>query len=397
MTKETIKQNIPKGWKSGKLGSFIIDIKDGGTPSRNRKEYFGGEIPWVVIKDIKPRIKSTTESLSQAGLDNSSAKLFPRGTVILSFGATIGEVGIAEIEVATKQGIAGVIYDKNVVDGQYLYFKLLSLKQQLHQLASGSTIKEVRPSVIKNIDVAFPSFFEQKKIAEILGVVDEKIQKTDEIIFTTEKLKRGLMQQLFTRGIGHTKFKKTKIGEIPTEWILCSLGKIFDVYVGRDLQKELFRDEKDNQHPFPIYANSLTNRGLYGYTEKPRYKRNAITITARGEIGKAVARNHDFDAIGRLLVLSPKNKRISCYFYAEYINSQINFLSEKTGVAQLTAPKITGQILPIPSAEEQKRIAEVLTSIDEKISINQKLKDRLTLLKKGLMQGLLSGNKRIIS
>jgi len=89
------------------LGEVVLEMKDGGTPSRRKPEYFGGDIHWCVVKDIKREIFTTKENLSSLGLNNSSAKLWPENTVIISLGATIGKVGVARIPLATKQGTFG--------------------------------------------------------------------------------------------------------------------------------------------------------------------------------------------------------------------------------------------------------------------------------------------------
>lgn len=196
---ENKQETIPKGWRESSLGDFILDIKDGGTPSRNKKDFFNGGIPWVTVKDIRPRIKETLTTISDKGLKNSSAKLWPKGTVILSFGATIGEVGIAEVPLTTKQGIAGIIPNPKKITKEYLYYFLLTQKKKLNQLASGSTIKEVRPSVIKkHIKILLPPLSQQKKIAEILSGVDDKIEINQKIKDQLTQLKKGLMQDLLS-------------------------------------------------------------------------------------------------------------------------------------------------------------------------------------------------------
>ena len=97
---------MKKGWPHKKLAEVILDIKDGGTPSRKNPEYFGGDVYWCVVKDIKPLIFDTAEKLTQAGLSNCSAKVWPVDSVIISLGATIGQIGIAKVPTATKQGLA---------------------------------------------------------------------------------------------------------------------------------------------------------------------------------------------------------------------------------------------------------------------------------------------------
>ncbi len=415
-------QNIPNGWKFGELGNFLADIGDGGTPLRSKDEYFGGKIPWVVVNDIKPHIKQTKDTLTDEGLQKSSAKLWPTGSVILSFGATIGEVGIADVPVTTKQGIAGIIPNDDLLN-TYLYYLLLSKKNLLHKLSSGSTIKEVRPSVIKTqIEVLIPPIKEQQKIAEILGVVDEDIAKTQEVIETTEKLKRGLMQQLFTRGIGHTKFKETKIGQIPQEWEVLKL---------KDAPIEIIDGDRGVNYPHghdfidPYltsggYCLFLNNKNIkddkFLFNElqfisrekdqalrKGRLQREDVVLTTRGTVGNVAYydKNVTFEniRINSGMVLLRAFDGVEAVFLYHLMKSDMlkrKYKEIVSGSAQPQLPigSLEQVYIPIPTEDEQKEIAEILSAVDEKILVNKKLKEKFTLLKKGLMQDLLSGQVR---
>jgi type I restriction enzyme S subunit len=195
-------------WKKVKLGELIEDIGDGGTPSTKNKEYFNGEIPWVNIEDIQKNIYNTRRKLSKEGLNNCSAKLWEPGTVIFSFGATIGEVGIARVQLCTKQGIAGIIPKKERLDSEYLYYSLKKLASRIKQIGTsmGSTIKEVRPPLLKKIvEISIPypdnpkkSLREQQRIAEILSTIDKKIELEQKKKEKMERIKKGLMNDLLT-------------------------------------------------------------------------------------------------------------------------------------------------------------------------------------------------------
>ncbi len=110
-------------WDLVELGEVVVAMKDGGTPSRSKDEYFGGDIYWAVVKDIVPEIYNTKEKLTENGLKNSSAKIWPVDSVIISLGATIGNVGIAKVPLATKQGLSGIIVDRGKILPKYLFEK----------------------------------------------------------------------------------------------------------------------------------------------------------------------------------------------------------------------------------------------------------------------------------
>ena len=178
------------------------------------------------------------------------------------------------------------------------------------------------------------------------------------------------------------------------EWIHTELGCLFDVKAGGDLQEEYYSPCMTVCAKWPVYANSLGNRGLYGYTSKPRYKGNAVTITGRGEIGHAEYRKEDFDAIVRLLVLQPIAE-VDCRYITYYINSNIHFPIESTGVPQLTVPKVKRVKVYLPKEmSEQTAIANILSKVDEAIAAIQNSIDFAERLKKSLMQNLLTGKMK---
>jgi type I restriction enzyme S subunit len=175
------------------------------------------------------------------------------------------------------------------------------------------------------------------------------------------------------------------------DWIEVKLGSLFEVNVGGDLRSECFSVKADEVYTFPVYSNSLENQGLYGFTSKPRHPANSITITGRGFLGHAEYRDIDFDAIVRLLVLTPK-QNVDCRFIAYLINGRINFAIESTGVPQLTAPKIVKTKVLIPErVAEQTAIATILSKVDEAIAATQNSIKAAERLKKALMQNLLTG------
>lgn len=189
-------------------------------------------------------------------------------------------------------------------------------------------------------------------------------------------------------------YKATPLGIIPQEWKTIRLKECFSISAGRDVQKDCFSPFFSSQYKYPIYSNSLSNHGLYGFTSHPRHIANSITITGRGTLGHAEYRDTNFDAIVRLLVLSPKIP-LDGQFITEYINFRKPFFYESTGVPQLTAPQIASTQIVFPPLTEQQKIAEVLGTWDKAIEKQIQLIKKLELRKKGLMQQLLTGKKRL--
>lgn len=176
-------------------------------------------------------------------------------------------------------------------------------------------------------------------------------------------------------------------------WNEVRIGDIFEIKAGGDLQGDSYSPCKTEHAKWAIYANSLENKGLYGYTSQPRYRGNAVTITGRGDIGHAEFRDEDFDAIVRLLVLLPKVD-VDCRYITYYINSFVHFPIESTGVPQLTAPKVKRIKINLPQKAEQTAIANILSKVDEAIASVQNSIAAAERLKKSLMQNLLTGKMK---
>ena len=190
--------------------------------------------------------------------------------------------------------------------------------------------------------------------------------------------------------------KQTEVGLIPDDWEVKKLGDLFEMKAGGDVDKNHFSFYINNIFKYKIFSNGLENEGIYGYTDLPKYKGNAITITGRGTVGVSMYRNEDFDAVIRLLVLNSKQeKSTNNFFISELINSIVKFPNESTGVPQLTVPQIKDIQIPLPPLAEQQRIAKTLSDVDAVISTTEKLIQKKKNIKQGTMQQLLSGKKRL--
>jgi type I restriction enzyme S subunit len=167
-----------------------------------------------------------------------------------------------------------------------------------------------------------------------------------------------------------TIFVETEIGELPEEWEIKKIGELFEIFVGGDAKKLNVSKTKSKEYKYPIYSNSLRDRGLYGFSNEYKHPPNCITITSRGEVGIAEYRDEFFNAIVRLLVLKPKTE-VSSYFMSYFINSKLDFQIVGSAVNQLTAPMISDFLVAYPPLPEQKAITKILSDLDSKIELLQ--------------------------
>ena len=180
------------------LGEVIKEINDGGTPNTAVTDYFGGQINWAVVDDVVDEIYSTKSTLTESGLQNSSAILWPVGTLILTTGATIGKVGIAMVPTATKQGLCGIQFDFAKVNTKFMKYWFQMNTDLLKSLSQGSTIKEVRPPELKKIKVELPNLSYQDQIVDVILDFDLGIANLDSEINKYECIKQGMANDLLT-------------------------------------------------------------------------------------------------------------------------------------------------------------------------------------------------------
>ena len=184
-----------------------------------------------------------------------------------------------------------------------------------------------------------------------------------------------------------SKAPKLRFPEFKGEWEEKELGEVGDVTASGDLEADSFSKELTEQHIYPIYSNAIVDEGLYGYSTHFKHLPNSITITARGTLGVAFVRQTKFTGIGRLLVISNIVNSD-----ASFLKENWNFLAkipfENGGIPQLTAVKAKTIKLLYPSLEEQQKIADCLSALDEQIAAEEEALEALKAYKKGLLQQL---------
>jgi len=189
-------------------------------------------------------------------------------------------------------------------------------------------------------------------------------------------------------------YKQTEVGVIPEDWNVFQLSESFRIYAGGDVPKHSVSKSRSETHPYPIFANALQNRGLYGFTSERRAKADSLTITARGYLGHAEYRDEEFFPIVRLLVLEPSGA-LDARFTTFAVNERIKFAFESTGVPQLTAPQVGKYSVAAPPLSEQRAIAEALSDVDELLGGLDRLIAKKRDLKQAAIQQLLTGQTRL--
>ena len=176
----------------------------GGTPDTTVKSYWGGDIQWFTPSEIGKNkyVDFSLRTITRDGLDNSSAKLLPLHTILLSSRATVGECSIASNECTTNQGFQSLIAKQCNID--FLYYLIQTKKKDLIRNACGSTFLEISANEIRKIKVAVPVQNEQEQIAKLLSLIDERIATQNKIIEDLKKLKSAIVDKLYSSAKGET-------------------------------------------------------------------------------------------------------------------------------------------------------------------------------------------------
>ena len=181
-----------------RLGS-VCEIVGGGTPDTLHTEYWGSTVEWFTPSEIGKTkyVSSSVRKLSEIGLNNSSAKLLPIGTVLLTTRATLGEMSIAKRECCTNQGFQSLIPHQDRVLSEYLYYMQIVIKPWCEKYASGNTFREISKSALSNCIIPLPDRARQEEIVKLLSSIDILISAEEGIAMSLSKMRHSLMQQLF--------------------------------------------------------------------------------------------------------------------------------------------------------------------------------------------------------
>ena len=220
---------------------------------------------------------------------------------------------------------------------------------------------------------------EQRKIADFMIALEHRIEAQQSLVDNLKKHKRGVVKALISGSLTFTDADHKK-------WETVSLAEIFNISAGGDIDRENSSSSYSANHPYPVFANALTNSGLYGYANYFKIEGDSITVSGRGEVGHAIARHCKYVPIVRLLSLVPKHDD-DVDFFAYMINATSIYI-ESTGVPQLTSPQLGAVKVLRPPVSEQKRISSFLLKLDAKIEKEERLILRMEKVKASMLQQL---------
>ena len=408
---EQVPFEVPSSWEWTTLGQIGI-WQSGGTPSRSNKSYYGGNIPWLKTGDLNDGlITDIPESITEEAVMNSSAKLNPAGSVLIAmYGATIGKLGILTFPATTNQACCACIqYDAVIQD--YLFYFLLSQRNEFIAKGGGGAQPNISKEIIISTEIPIPPLAEQERIVhEIkhwISLIDLIDQGKIDLKTTIKQAKSKILDlaihgklvpqdpndepasELLKRINPKSEITcdNGQYGKMPEEWIMCTIGDLFDVVSAKRVLKS---DWKNKGIPFyrareivQLHKEGIADKDLFITEElfaelKDKFGTpnvGDIMLSAVGSIGYTYIVNEKdsfYYKDASVLCLRNVNKLNSQYFSmlfeTTFVKEQMHDNSKGTTVDTITIEKLKKYFVPLPPLAEQHRIVikieELFSSLD---------------------------------
>ena len=409
---KTLLGEIPNAWCIKALEE-ISNIVTGNTPKTSVKEYFDGNYPWITPSDINSEkdIYKSPRTLTEMGL--SKARELPPKTLLVTCIASIGKNAILRVKGSCNQQINAILPSLKH-DVGFLYYMMNHSTRRLYNLSGTTAVAIINKSNFSKFTIPFPPLPEQQKIAEILSTVDAKIEIIDQQIAETQEFKKGLMQQLLTKGIGHTEFKDSVLGKIPKSWEVMELDEISSTtrlagYEYSEYWQEAENGEITALRGYNIGKNKLKLHDVIKISEelsqkliRSRLFKGNVVFPCVGTIGNAIViEDDDKYHINQNIAKITPNKDLDSYFLMQYLLSSMCRKEIKRFNATTSQPNVlVGSLrkfrIPFPNnLSEQIQISEILGIVDQKLEVLSEKKITYQEMKQGLMQQLLTGKVRV--
>lgn len=403
---------IPIDWGFDNIGSITIEHKQG---YYTKESYSSKGIKFIRITDLNNQVINydNMPTLDISDKDYESYKVSP-GDFLFARSGTIGRYGIVR-QSDEKAIFASYLirfqFDKERALNNFIgyFYQSYYSKKQLGIITQGSSNININANNIKSLKIPLPPLKEQQKIAEILSTVDEQIEQIDQLIQKTKELKKGLMQQLLKKGIGHTEFKQTELGEIPVEWTVYNINDVAEVQTGGTPLRSNSNFWKNGSIPW-MSSGEVNKKFIDEVAEmitEEGFNNSNTTMLPKGTVMLAMnGQGKTRGTVAYLKIETTCNQSLAgiitnenynslfLYYFLEHSYDNLRNINGE-GRSGLNLKLIRDFKVIAPSLNEQQKIAEILSSLDEDIEGYEEEKAKYEELKKGLMQQLLTGKTRV--
>ena len=354
--------------------SELASIVGGGTPDTTVPKYWNGEIQWFTPSEIGKHkyVLHSERTISKDGLNNSSAKLLPKNTILLSTRATIGEASIAKAECCTNQGFQSLIANSKRSDNEYLYYLVATLKKELIRRSCGSTFLEISANEVRRIKAKIPSLLEQQKISSFLSLLDKRIDTQIKIIEKLESLIRGIVQAHYSQC---DCIKQVRFSELGESFTTMNISK---------------EDLSDDGNECILYGELFTTYGcvINDIKSKTHISTDKATISQSNDLLFPASTTVDAMSliapsaickVGVILGGDLFGIHVNKNYNNEYLSYLINYIyksklaryAQGSTIIHLHHSDIKNAMLLLPAIEEQNYLAHLMKGMEEKIEIEK--------------------------
>ncbi len=371
---------LPSNWQKVRLGD-VAEIIGGGTPSTQITSFWNGSINWFTPTEIgiTKYVYKSQRTITPLGLKKSSAKLLPIGTILLTSRASIGDCAILKVVATTNQGFQSLI-PLEKINNEFLYYLILTLKNKLLELASGSTFLEVSPNKIKNLLIPLPPLNEQIAIANILSDVDHYLYSLDALILKKESVKKALSFELLSQ--------RKRLKGFNQNWQRVRLGDIANY-----LTSNLSAEQITQQGKIKVY--DVNN--FIGYTDTTFISdKPYISIVKDGSVGRVRILPPKTNILSTMGALIANHKTTTEFLF--YLLSNLDFKNFTSGsiIPHIYFKDYKEKTIFLPPLNEQIAIANILSTLDSEIISLKNKKRQFENIKKALNHDLMSAKIRVL-
>ena len=394
-------------WKEVRLGDVCTRVCSGGTPKSTNLSYYGGEIPWLNTKEIDfNRIYSTEKTITDSGLNNSSAKwIVPNTVTVAMYGATAGKSCIVKVPMTTNQACCNLTINDEVADYEFVYYSLKNDYTTLASLANGGAQQNLNAQIIKDYVLKMPSLADQRRIASILSSLDRKIELNNKINADLEEMAQAIFKSWFVdfEPFKDGKFVDSELGMIPEGWKVGTLG---DITKNKSAKVKERNDVKvlspvttgelvlsEEYFTKQVFSSSIAkykivNKGDFAYNP------------ARVNIGSLGRNEFDFDGCVSPVyvvfsVLDGYENYFDLFRKTDFFKDSVASLAIGGVRQSLSYDDLSSIVVIIPSENAVEEFNNLYNQMKKTIKANKLENSRLSLLRDTLLPRLMSGELEV--
>ena len=405
------KTQVPDGWEVVRLGD-VATMSQGGTPRKNRPEYWDGHIPFVTGADLtgfRIGVSNARSFLTTDGLYSGDTVVCEPGALLLATRTAVGLAGMATEVMGGSQDITCLVANGRV-DSEYLCRALLRLAPSLQRKSRGTTIQGISREDATSLPILLPPLAEQRAIATVLDSIDEAIERTKAVIAATERLRGALLHELLSRGVPgwHSEWKEVPgIGMVPACWKVVRMEDVAQVERGKFTHRP--RNEPrfyGGAIPFIQTGDVVQSNGSIkkhsqtlseiGLSISRLFQAGTIVITIAANIGETAITTYPVAFPDSLVGITPTG--VDTKFLEYFLRTQkhrLNRFAPESAQKNINLDDLRPMSTPIPSREEQNIIADMLDNADNAIEREREQLDGLQSLKAAGTDAILTGQVRL--